>query len=120
MSRVRARDMSRRDGWSLRGGVAVARRRVVAAELVAAADHVLQPAARLGPRDRVEEDPERDARDQQRRVAAGVLLLALEPVGGAPQVVHGILEPVADVVVGRDARGERDGAAAADELVVEG
>src|SRR5215210_8553668 len=106
--------------WSsLCGGVVVARRRIVAAELVAAADHVLQPAARLGPGDRVEEDPERDARDQQRRVPAGVLLLALEPVGGAAQVVDGILELVADLVVGRDAGRERHGAAAADELVVE-
>ena len=53
----------------LLGRGAAVRGRVVAAELVvSAADHVLDPLPRLGPGDRVEEDAERDAGDEQRRL----------------------------------------------------
>ena len=45
--------------------------------------------------------------------------LALEPVGRAPQIVDRGPELVADLVVGGDSRGERDGAAGADQLGVE-
>ena len=47
------------------------------------------------------------------------LLLALQPVRSAAQIVDRVLQLVADVVVGCDACRERDGAAAADQLVVE-
>ena len=48
-----------------------------------------------------------------------VLLLALQPVGRVPQVLDRLLELLADVVVGRDARRQRDRTAAAEQLVVE-
>ena len=57
--------------------------------------------------------------DQQRGVPAGVVLLALEPVSGVPQVVDGVAQLVANLVVRRDTRRDRDRAAAAEQLVVE-
>src|SRR5229473_5169310 len=95
-------------------------RRVVAAELVvAAADHLLDPLAGLGARDRVEEDAEGDARDQQRRVSAVVSLFALQTVGCVAEVLDRVLQLVADLVVGCDARGQGDCTAPAHQFAVE-
>ena len=55
--------------------------RVLVREVVSAEDGVGEPLARRRAGDRVEEDAERDAGEQQRRVAAAVLLLALDAVG---------------------------------------
>src|SRR5207247_2522157 len=74
--------------------------------------------ARLASGDRVEEDPERDARQEQRRVARAVLLLALDAVGRRAELVDRVAEVILDLLVGRDARGQRNRSPAAEQLVV--
>src|SRR5438874_518895 len=83
-------------------------------ELVRRAEELVgQPLAGLRTGERVEQDPERDAGQQQCRVARAVLLLALDTVGCLAQLLDCVLQPLLDVLVGRHARGERDRAAAA-------
>ena len=95
-------------------------RRIVAAEIVVpAADHVLDPLARLRAGDRVEEDAERDARDQQRRVAAVCSFLPCSRSAALRRSSTASFSLSRIVVVGRDARGQRDRTAAADQLVVQ-
>src|SRR5215468_9440848 len=60
-----------------------------------------------------------DARQQQRRVARRVLLLSLNTVGGLPELLDRIAQPVLDLLVGRDAGRHRDRAATAEQLVVD-
>ena len=65
-------------------------RRVVALVgevLVTVAERPLQPASGCGAGDGVEEDADRDSREQQRRVPAGVVVLALHPVRRLAQVL---------------------------------
>src|SRR5262249_33176016 len=66
-----ARRLARR---ARRGRAAVLRLVVVAERLLRPEDLVLQPLPGLATRERVEEQPERDADDQERRVAGGVVL----------------------------------------------
>ena len=60
---------------------------------------------------RVEEDPERDPRDQEFRAAARrafPVLLALDPLARMAEVLDRLAHLVTDVVVGRDPARERD------------
>ena len=70
-------------------------------------------------RDRVEEDAERDPRQQQRGVAPLVLLLALDPVRGRTEVFDRRAELVLDLSVARDLAGDPGHAPAAHQLVVD-
>ena len=69
-------------------------------------EHVLDEAARLGPGDRVEQNPERDAGDRS-VVFRPSAPLALEPVARAAAGPRSLAQLVADVVVGRNAARER-------------
>src|SRR5262249_54534100 len=91
----------------------------LAVVVAARAEHVLDEAPRLRPRDRIEQEPERDARDQQRRVPPGVILLPLQAVTRPPEVIDRVAQLVANVVVGRDAARERDRALLADQVRVD-
>src|SRR5262249_22540834 len=82
-------------------------------------DRISEPLARRRTRDRVEHDPECDPREQERRIAGAVLLLALHPVGGGPKLVEGLLQLVLDLLVGREPRRDPRHAAVADQLVVD-
>ena len=72
-----------------------------------------------GPGDRVVEQSERDARDQQHRVARRVVALALEALARAAEILDRVAQLVADVVVGRDAVAMRTGSSVAHQLAVQ-
>ena len=72
-----------------------------------------------GAGDRVEQDAEHDAEEEQAAVAALVLLLALHAVGRLAQLGDRRAQLVLDVLVGGDARRDAGHAAVADQLVVD-
>src|SRR5689334_20551637 len=93
--------------------------RAVAELVVRAEDRVLQPAARLRPGDRVEEDPERDAHEQQAAVPALVGVRSLNPVRRAAEILDRRAELVLDLLVGRDLGRDARHAAVAEQFLVD-
>src|SRR5215471_17250740 len=79
----------------------------------------LHPPAQGRARERIEEQAERDAEEEQQRVARGVLCLALDSVGSRPELLDRLLELRADLFVARDSRRHRGSAPAAEQLVVD-
>src|SRR6266536_2189500 len=105
---------------ALRGVTAVtAGPRAVAELFVLAEDLVLQPAPRLGPGHRVEQDPEHDSGQEQGAVASLVLFLPLDPVGRRAEILDRRAELVLDVLVAGNLARDCGHAAAADQLVVD-
>src|SRR5262249_26024177 len=89
-------------------------------EVVALAEREIgEELPRLRAGNRVEEDAERDPRQKQHRVSRAVVLLSLDASGRFGQLVERFSQPVLDVLVRCDTRGDRNRAAAADELVVD-
>jgi len=73
----------------------------------------------LRPGNRVEEDPEGNPGQQQRRVACAVVLLALDSIRCLTQLVEGLPQSLLDLLVGGNACGDWNRSATADELVVD-
>ena len=71
---------------------------------------LLQPATRLRPRERVVEQADHDAGQEQEPAAAVVLLASLEAVRGLPELGDRHAEVVLDVLVAGDALGDSDDA----------
>src|SRR5262249_377257 len=87
---------------------------------VAAEDAVGEPLPGLRARERVEEDPKRDPGQEQRRVAAAVvLLLALDAPGGAAQLLDRRAQLGLELLVRGNARGDGRDVPLGDQLVVD-